>query len=1314
MNKNISFVRHLFAAFLLSAVSLFAQQFTYTNNLYPNGLSVLRSDAAGMSYTWSTHNFEMSDIQIEGTIKKAVHLNGVFLPNEAGFPDLPTWSRFIAIPRDASAEVIVESFTTEKMTGIEVAPAPMIPKETDKPELVYPVNSEVFSKNALYPASPVQLLGQTQLRGVDAVSLCITPFQYNPVSKELIIYKDIKFRVEYRGGSGQFGEARLRSRWWDPVLQAQLLNYEALPVMDYSKPVKSLTPDFEYIIICPDNPVFLPWADTLKNWRNKQGVKTGVVTLSQIGGNDSVMIRNYIKTAYNTWAVPPVAVLFIGDFSTAGPTGNGVISPKYNNYCTSDNIYVDINMNHLPELASGRIVASTAQHLQTIIGKMMSYERTPPTLPSFYQKPVIAGGWQTERWFILCDEIIFGYLKNKQGKTPVREYAIYSGTPGSAWSTNQNTNMVVNYFGPNGTQYIPAGPQHLTDWGGNATRINADLNAGSFILQHRDHGMETGWGEPSYTNTAVNQLNNALLPYVFSMNCLTGKYTYSSDCFAEAFHRHAKGALGLIAATEVSYSFVNDAFAWGLYDFMFPDFDPGRGSAGPMNLLPAFGMASGKIYLQASSFPYNTSNKAVTHHLFHHWGDTFMRLFSEVPQTLAVQHDTSIFLGTTTLSVNAPEGSLVCLSKNNQIIATALGAGMPMCVPVGDVQLRDVLEVTVTKQNYYRYCAKVTVYADNAPVRVIRPNGGEVLQTGTIRNIDWTSNGVANVSIEYSTNNGTSWTVINGSVSAVLGTFNWTVPNTPSAQCKIRICDCSNPATNDLSDNVFSITATNPLVTWESGINVKDNAGQNGTLLMGTGRLATNGVDPLFGEISLPPAPPAGVFDTRFELPVTPADYSQKDYRCDTLKNAAWKIVFQPGPGGYPVTVRWDKLSFPLGSFFLKDNVTGTIINVNMKMNDSVVVTSAGINSLSIVYSKNICMNVPLATGWNIVSAPVAAEDMTVATLFPGANSAAYMFNNGYQSATSITPGKGYWIRYPQQSMTSLCGQLPGNTVPLLAGWNLMGVYNADVPVNQIISDPPGIINSQFYGYDNGYIVPAVLLSGKGYWVRATQNGNLIVPVPVASKSAVSPVPDISFRAKITVRDNDENAATLYLTDGEAQDYLSALPPQPPQGIFDARFASQFNSACIAASNEILISGAAYPVRISVTGTNLRVKDKATGGKIFDQILRQGEEMTVLNPGVSVIEVCGAENPAAYELMQNYPNPFNPATTISFSVPERTRAVIGIYNQLGEKVALLGDKEYTPGYHSVEWNASGFPSGIYFYELKTQTFSSIKKLVVLK
>jgi len=688
-----------------------AQDYRYADGWSAPGLSLDASTPSRIDLTWSLAEWSLGDLELDGRTQSTVSVPGLMLQNEAGAPDLPGLGRFLAIPEGAQATVRITGSRLEIVSDVEIAPAAVIPKETED-GLVHERNQAIYTANAFYPAQIVRLSDVRQVRGVDAVILGVSPFQYNPVTRELRVYRDLEISVEITGGNGQYGEDRLRSRWWDPILADVFLNHEVVPEAQPRVVAGSRETGYEYVIICPDQPDFTAWADSLRNWRTEQGILTGVYTVPEVGGNSTAAIESFVDDAYANWDIPPAAVLLLADYGT-GDTG--ILSPMWDGYCVSDNIYGDTDGDDLPDVVMARITARDAGELETMIGKMLAYERQPPTNPGFYQNPIMAGGWQTERWFILCEEVVYGYLAHVQGKTPVREYAIYDGTPGSAWSSNQNTSMVVDYFGPNGLGYIPATPQHLTDWGGNATRINNDINAGSFILQHRDHGDVDGWGEPNYRTPHLSGLDNDDLTFVFSINCLTGMYDGSQECFTEVFHRHQKGALGLIAASEVSYSFVNDTYIFGLYDYFWPDFDPGYGADGPHDLKPAFGNAAGKYYLEVSNWPYNPQHKVYTDHLFHHHGDAFMTVFSEIPEPLAVTHGDALLSGLESFTVTADAGALIGLSVAGELIGTAVGTGAPVNVPIVSQMPGEDLIVTVTQQNKLRYRAAVPIIPPSGP-----------------------------------------------------------------------------------------------------------------------------------------------------------------------------------------------------------------------------------------------------------------------------------------------------------------------------------------------------------------------------------------------------------------------------------------------------------------------------------------------------------------------------------------------------------------------------------------------------------------------
>jgi PKD repeat protein len=87
--------------------------------------------------------------------------------------------------------------------------------------------------------------------------------------------------------------------------------------------------------------------------------------------------------------------------------------------------------------------------------------------------------------------------------------------------------------------------------------------------------------------------------------------------------------------------------------------------------------------------------------------------------------------------------------------------------------------------------------------------------------------------------------------------------------------------------------------------------------------------------------------------------------------------------------------------------------------------------------------------------------------------------------------------------------------------------------------------------------------------------------------------------------------------------------------------------------------------------------------------------------------------PTTYEL-GNHPNPFNPSTMIRFALPEQATVRIDIFNVNGELVTTLLNESRNEGYHTVEWNAAGAASGVYFYKLTAGDVTMTRKMLLLK
>lgn len=88
--------------------------------------------------------------------------------------------------------------------------------------------------------------------------------------------------------------------------------------------------------------------------------------------------------------------------------------------------------------------------------------------------------------------------------------------------------------------------------------------------------------------------------------------------------------------------------------------------------------------------------------------------------------------------------------------------------------------------------------------------------------------------------------------------------------------------------------------------------------------------------------------------------------------------------------------------------------------------------------------------------------------------------------------------------------------------------------------------------------------------------------------------------------------------------------------------------------------------------------------------------------------------PDEFVLYQNYPNPFNPVTSIRFDISKLSNVKITVYDMLGRELTGLIEKDLNAGSYAVKWNATSYPSGVYFYKLETEEYVDTKKMVLLK
>ena len=151
-----------------------------------------------------------------------------------------------------------------------------------------------------------------------------------------------------------------------------------------------------------------------------------------------------------------------------------------------------------------------------------------------------------------------------------------------------------------------------------------------------------------------------------------------------------------------------------------------------------------------------------------------------------------------------------------------------------------------------------------------------------------------------------------------------------------------------------------------------------------------------------------------------------------------------------------------------------------------------------------------------------------------------------------------------------------------------------------------------------------------------------------------------------------------------------------------------------------LADGVSLPDNISFYFTVVNIPGTSLNPELLNVVCSypsQDSPATVNTTVASADE--GSILPSEYALFQNYPNPFNPSTQITFDVPTSEVVMLRVYNLLGQDVQTLINKSMAPGRYTVEWNGNDMlnndvASGVYFYELRGESFISRKKMLLIR
>ena len=697
-------------------------------------------------------NFTIPEVQfVEARYQDGNLYSKMLVPQasrvKVGKPDVPAFARWILIPNGTQVDISIYKGEPIVYENIELPPVQPSPSDQkDAPMPPFTKDENVYSKNADFPGIYAEAEPAKNKRGQSLTILWMYPYQYNPVKKTLTVYPDLEISVNFFGSIKPI-PSNLKNENLELYLRSVAINADAVlkaeeDAEDMNPEDQARTTGCELLII--SDPSFTDAANTLAAWKIRKGILTKVVTTTTTGGTNN-QIDNYINNAYDNWSPAPSYFLFIGDAED--------IPVWYDGNLGTDFFYADYDnpSDYVADFGYGRLSVDTDDEADSLVARIIRYERSPTTNSDYYDDILSAACFQDgEYWgdpiqyeepdsvanrrFCKTSEDVRNYLHNEQGfPWSQREYIAYNRVSGAYpgeifpryWNDYSQQYWFIFENDTPGGSIPPSLRKPTFPWDGNTADISAAFNNGVHFALFRAHGSRAGWGDPDFGSWNVDALTNGeKRPIIWSMTCQSGWFDNETDdinygtgwndeCFAEHWIRHGTGgSCGIIAATRNSYSGHNDRFIWGMMDAIWPSFltwanDP-YGGANPIYRMGDV-INYGKDYM-AMKYGYDGTSET-TIELFHWFGDPTMEIWTSEPGEITSAEVTSnIDVGTSTITVQvypsiAGFNVSVCTENADSLFGTAQtnASGSATVYLNHSVSQKDDIYVTITKHNYKPY-----------------------------------------------------------------------------------------------------------------------------------------------------------------------------------------------------------------------------------------------------------------------------------------------------------------------------------------------------------------------------------------------------------------------------------------------------------------------------------------------------------------------------------------------------------------------------------------------------------------------------------
>ena len=645
----------------------------------------------------------------------------LFMPSSGfigalGKPQIPIQTQLYAVPSDQVTLEVLDAHIADSLHVGRVYPAQQPQMDDDLlRENEFFFDESFYQQDIEYPGHIVEIKNSGKIRDIPFVEIEFYPVQYNPKQEIATIYDEITIKLTIADNEQLLVESKFVQTPFYKFYANVFTNWEEfleniIVEQNSFSNTGSRESGCDYLIIT--HPDFYSEITEFANWKHNKGLITKIVDTTETGST-ATEIRQYIQDAYDTWDPAPSYILLVGDAEYV-PTNYLYVHPYHGTYTASDMWYTTVSgSDYYPDIFIGRLPVDTTDQADTIVQKILTYEQTPPALPNYYENFVVAAyfqddeqnGYETRR-FVRTSEEVRDYLLSEE----------YNGE--RIYCTESYINPTHYNNGPYGNgEPLPEELLRPTfAWDGDAADIINAIESGIFILNHRDHGMESGWGDPYFVTSHIAGLTNGdLLPVVFSINCLTGRFD-DTESFCEEFVRKTDGgAVAAFGASRVSYSGYNDYLCRGFYDAMWPDFDVNVSGDTPLYSLGEI-LNYGRIYL-ANTWGDPWGYERLTFEMFHVFGDPSMEIWTALPEELDVTCTATAEFVQVQVNCdgNPVEGALVCLKNEEGFYAKGLtDENGEIELDASTVSTEEVT-LTVTAHNCLYYQTEVTLITNYAP-----------------------------------------------------------------------------------------------------------------------------------------------------------------------------------------------------------------------------------------------------------------------------------------------------------------------------------------------------------------------------------------------------------------------------------------------------------------------------------------------------------------------------------------------------------------------------------------------------------------------